>query len=483
VAVPSFSTFFLAISLAYMVWAIIASVGLIMQRRSPPATLGWMLALVFLPYVGALIYLFFGPRRLARKRLRYAAVRQAMARATAKVQTLALPEQLSEDVRTRYRQLARLAQRLGQPLPSRAGSVTVFHDGDACYHAMHDAIANARDHIHIEYYIWAPGEAADRVRDALIERARAGVKVRVLLDDVGSADAGEGYFKPLRDARAEVAWFNQVRLSHFRPTLVNFRTHRKIVICDGLVGFTGGMNLSDVHSNAVSGAETWRDTHLRITGAPVASLQRLFLENWLFATGDDGLLPSHFPPPPREANGPSVQIIGSGPDDNTHAIHKTMFTAITSARESIFICTPYFVPDESVLAALSSAALRGVGIALMVPVRGDSLLVTAAAESYFDELARVGVEIYQYGPPMLHAKTMVVDNYLALVGTANLDNRSFRLNFEVLAVVYDAATASALMRAFQQDLLRATRYRPASLKRRPWPRFLGATARLFSPIL
>ena len=479
---PSFSTLILVVSIAYLAWAIIVSVGLVPQRRSPIATLGWLLALLFLPYIGAIVYLFFGPRRLRRKRLRYAEVRKALARATANVATLALPEQLSEDVRTRYRQLAHLGQRCGQMLATRAGSITVYHEGDALYAAIHDAIANARDHIHVEYYIWAPGEVADALRDALGKRAREGVKVRVLVDDVGSADANERYFKPLLDAGAQVAWFNPVRLSHFRPTLVNFRTHRKIVICDGAVGFTGGMNVSDVHSTRISGQHAWRDTHLRITSAPVAALQRLFLEDWQFATGEGEVLPAHFPAPARESAGPSVQVIGSGPDDGIYAIQKTLFTAITSARNSIFICTPYFVPDESILSAITSAALRGVGVALMVPLRGDSLLVTAAAESYYDELVRVGVEIYLYGPPMLHAKTLVVDSSLALVGTANLDNRSFRLNFENLAVIYDATTAAALMRSFQQDLLRATRYRGGT-RRRTWSRFLGASARLFSPIL
>ncbi|MEO7402928.1 MAG: cardiolipin synthase [Burkholderiales bacterium] len=471
---------------AYVLWAIFVSIGLISARRSPVATIGWLLTLLALPYIGALVYLFFGPRRLHRKRLRYTSARRFIAKATERYETLAAPNSAGEEIRLRYRQLADLARRLHQLPPLRAGKVELYVDGDSCYRAIIEAISRAADHVHLEYYIWEPGTIADRVLAALIDRARAGVKIRLLVDDVGSSKADERYFAPLIAAGAEVAWFNPLRWSRIRLTLLNFRTHRKIVVIDGRVAFMGGMNVTDSQSSASGGGNAWRDTHMRIDGSPVAALQRVFLDDWQFACGACDVLPSFFPEPVAKAgdvSGPSVQIIASGPDESTYAIQAFYFAAVANARHSLAITTPYFVPDEALLTALKSASLRGVNCRLLVPKKGDSKLVTAAARSYFDELLVAGVEIYEYGPPMLHGKTMVIDHSVAIVGSANLDNRSFRLNFEVIAVVYDALTAQALGGIFEEDLRRAIRVPARSTRRDFKDRFQLGLARLFSPLL
>jgi cardiolipin synthase len=486
----------LILTIAYLAWAVAVIVALILARRSSAATLAWALALLALPYVGAAIYLFFGPRRLHRKKLRYAHARRQIRQVAPGLGTT-VGGAMGEAIRVRYRQLARLATELGQPAPLRADEpVTLYIDGDDCYAAIEAAIRAATDHVHLEYYIWDPGRAGDRLRDALAERARAGVKVRLLLDDVGSDGASDDYFATLTRAGGELAWFNPLRISRFRPTLLNFRTHRKIVVVDGRIGFIGGMNVSDVQSSdgsVLSGTRArgdrlespleWRDTHMRIVGAPVGALQRVFLDDWSFAFGTCKVEPTHFPASERDPTGPSVQIIASGPDDSVFAIQQFKFAAIASSRQSLSITTPYLVPDEATLSALKSAALRGVNVRLLVPKQGDSKLVTAAGRSYYDELVAAGVVLFEYGPAMLHAKTMVIDDTVAVVGTANLDNRSFRLNFEVIAVVYDVAAAGQLGAIFDQDLRSAVRYRPPTGKRPIGERLMFGIARLVSPLL
>lgn len=465
---------------AYAAWAAGVTTMLLVARRPPVTTISWLLALLLLPYVGAVIYFFFGPRRLRRKRLRYARSRSAVAGQAPAV--LARPQHLSEDFFHRYRQLAALAERLEQPAPARAAALEIYTDGDALYDALLAAIAGARHHLHLEYYIWAPDRTGTRLRDALAERARAGVQVRLLVDTVGSNTTRDAFFRPLQAAGGEVAWFNRPRLRKLRLRYFNFRTHRKILVADGRVAFTGGMNVADDHSRAASGDAAWRDTHLRFEGAPAAHLQRVFLDDWAFARGPCEVTPAFFPDS-APGSGPFVQVVSSGPDQDTWAIERMMFNAIANARSTIRLTTPYFVPDEPMLAALVAAALRGVSVALLVPKQTDSALVTAAARSYFEELARVGIEIWEYGPPMLHAKTAVFDEVVSLVGTANFDNRSFRLNFEVVAAVYSTETARRLNAQFDADLARAEPYAVPARRAPLRARLLMGAARLFSPVL
>ena len=469
--------------LAYLVWVLVVGIGLILQRRSPVATLGWLFALLALPYIGIVVWVLFGPRLVARRRLRFAMIRSRVDRASVDFRKTAFATDIGEEMRGRFRQLITLATRLRQPRPARAEGIELYFNGDACFEAIEAAIGAARHHIHIEVYIWEPGSVADRLLALLCEQARKRIAVRVLVDDVGSGNATERYFAPLIAAGGEVAWFNPVRFSHVRPTIANFRTHRKIVVCDGLVGFTGGMNFSSVHSTLSAGDSSWRDTHVRLTGAPVAALQRVFLEDWNFAGPQCSIVAEFFPEIPTPSEGPVVQILASGPDTSDYAIQRFIFSAITTARDSIRLTTAYFVPDDATLEALKAAALRGVDIQLLVPHKGDSRLVTAAARSYFDEITRTGIKVFEYGPSMLHAKVLSVDNALAIVGTANIDNRSFRLNFEVVAAIFDRGAAERLSAQFDLDLASAKRYKPMYDHGKLLPRLTAATARLFSPVL
>ena len=325
-----------------------------------------------------------------------------------------------------------------------------------------------------------------RVIEALEERARAGVEVRLLVDAVAEG-LGHATGRRMRAAGVDLRFFNRVRLLRPWWRSLNFRSHRKIAVIDGWIGFTGGMNVTDDHSVRAKGKAAWRDTHVRIVGPVVHGLQATFMHNWVFATGDDlgcdkrERFASFFPPTPAgeeladvltvghhdgnvatpagaerpEAAAPLqiAQILASGPDDDVYAVEAFYFAAITSAHERLWLTTPYFVPGEAILAAIASAAHRGVDVRLLVPHKTDSIWVDAASRTYHDELLAAGAQIYLYEAPMLHAKTAIVDGALAIVGTANLDNRSFRLNFEVVAAFYGGPCVAELARAFSEGAI------------------------------
>jgi cardiolipin synthase A/B len=295
------------------------------------------------------------------------------------------------------------------------------------------------------------------------------------------------------------------------------RHYRKIVVIDGTIGFTGGMNVTDDHSVRAKGKAAWRDTHIRMVGPAVHGLQATFMENWVFATGDDlgcdrpERFASFFPPTPAgeeladvatfgdpavsvamssrpEGSTPVAapqiaQILASGPDDDVYAIEAFYFAAITSAQERLWLTTPYFVPGEAILAAIASAAHRGVDVRLLLPCKTDSIWVDAASRTYHDELLAAGARIYLYESPMLHAKTAIVDDALAIVGTANLDNRSFRLNFEVVAACYGGPFVAELAHAFEVDLAHAKRQELREAKSPFAQRLLASAARLLAPQL
>jgi cardiolipin synthase len=362
--------------------------------------------------------------------------------------------------------------------------VELLSGGARTFDAIFEAVRAARDHVHIEYYIFEPDRIGTQLRELLIERARAGVTVRLLLDALGSKRIGRRFIAPMLEAGVEVALFHDTRIGRRLRPVTNYRTHRKIVVCDGSVGFTGGVNITD-EEDARTRPDAYHDVHLRLEGNAVRWLQTTFLEDWSYATGKtpqasaDALARVV---PQLPAGDIAVQIVTSGPDNAQEAIHRMHVAAIHSAEQRAWLTTPYFVPGEPGLMALTSAALRGVDVRLLVPRRSDSWVVSAAARSYYDELIAAGVKVWEYKARMLHSKTLVVDDRCAMIGTANFDNRSFRLNFEVMAVVYGPSLAGPLAAQFETDLHSAASVR--GHRRQPfWRRLLEATARLFSPLL
>jgi cardiolipin synthase len=487
------------LTIAQLVYVAVLATWILFEKRSPVATLAWILALIALPYVGFVVFFLFGPRRLLRKRLKHKRARGAVTAST----PLGASEPPPAQHDPRVEQLVHLVKRMGEPPASQCNAVEIFHDAALAYDSIEAAIREAKSHVHVAYYIFEPGRVGDRFRDALIERAKAGVTVRLLVDDVGSSRMGRRFTKPMRAAGIKIARFNEVTFSRIRSR-VDFRNHRKIVVCDGVVGFTGGVNVSDDYvapseedagrkkaaevirdvRNKVKGHQRpWRDTHVKLTGDAVRWLQLTFLDDWYYVTKYAARDRIYFPPQTK-AGQHLVQIVASGPDRDVEPIQKLYFAAIAMARERVYVTTPYFVPDDAVLTSLTTAAMRGVDVRVLVPRRSDSLVVTAAARSYYDTLLAAGVRVYEYQPTMIHSKTLVVDDFFAAVGTANIDNRSFRLNFEVSAILYGEEHAEELCVQFRKDLVKAKEIKTATRLQVPlrW-RLAEAGARVLSPLL
>ena len=360
-------------------------------------------------------------------------------------------------------------------------------DGAATYAAIIDAIGKARRHVNLEYYIFEPDHAGTAMRDALVERARAGIKVRLLLDAVGSSKVGRKFLRPLLEAGAEVSWFHPRQLlKPLKRPWLNMRTHRKLVVVDGEVAFTGGINVTDEEDDSRN-PNAYRDLHMRIRGQVVHSLQLVFLEDWIYATEQgpelferDDLFPSDLPT--REQGSIDAQVLVSGPDSAWEPIHRLHVAAIQEAKRRVWLVTPYFVPGEAARMALTSAALGGLDVRLMVPKQSDSRFVTLAARSYFDELLEAGVRIFEYGPRMLHSKAFIADDDTCIVGTANFDYRSFFLNYEVCLIGYGSQLNAELAAQFKADLKNANTVQYKSEKRF-LRRLFDSAARLTSPLL
>ena len=469
---------------AYALWVVLACISLLLSRRSPTATLAWIFAFIALPVVSGVYYMMFGPRRLQRRKRRYGVARAVAGSVSAHLRSTSCD--VKPALSSGASGLAAVGKRLGLGEPTFATAVKLLDTGDEKFEELERALAAAKHHVHMEYYIWEPDGIGTHFRDLLVGAAGRGVEVRVLYDAMGSSRIGAKFLEPLLAAGGQVLAFNPVGIIPGRWHLGNFRSHRKIVICDGDVGFLGGINLHDPACARGSGKDAWRDQHARIDGEPVRKLQRHFLENWTYAGGSFKLAAKktelYFPSAKQGGSGVPTQILASGPDDETAPLLAFFLAALASARTRAWIETPYLIPDDALESALRIAVLRDVDVQVIVPKEGDSRLVTAASRTYCEALSRAGVQVFEYGPPMMHSKTMVIDDVVAVVGTANLDNRSFRLNFEVAAAFYDAGVIDRLARRFQEDRRLA---KPFPLRRRG-PRItqlLESIARLTSPVL
>lgn len=456
---------------------------IVSSRRESSATLAWLLAVVLLPFAGALFYFVVGAptfrRRTRKKRAANAEVAPALRRLEDALRVDQAAHWAEGELEERHRTLMALAARVTDAPVLGGNELEVLDDGRAASRALEDAIAGARDHVHLEYYIFRPDETGQRVLKLLAERARAGVEVRLLYDGFGSLALREADVAELCAAGGRAAPFLPIGLWR-RPFQFNFRNHRKIVVVDGKIAFTGGLNIGDEYSGRRR-RYAWRDTHMRIRGPVVVSLQEVFAEDWYFATSED-LVDARYFPPPERAGEMVAQVIDSGPDRPYQPIHRILFTAITLAQDRIWLTTPYFVPDPSIVVALQAAALRGIDVRLLLPSYGDLPLVQLAGRSFYDELLEAGCRIFEYQPVMLHAKTMTVDGCWGTAGSANMDMRSFRLNFEVNLVVYGEAFARRLEDIFLRDLERAREI----LRDRTvgaWDRFVQGAARTLAPVL
>lgn len=435
--------------------SILFGLMIIFQNRSPSKTLAYLLLFFALPIAGIAIYYVFGEnyrkkKLYKRKFTRDQASFERYANYLAKVS-----EHL---IRTHAEQLKGSEQLIrlvlsdtGLPL-SLNNKVDLLLNGEEKFAAMFVALEEARHHIHMEYYIFDNGLIANRLKELLIRKSQEGVNVKIIYDDFGT-DLGFSNLRQLRKAGIAILPFYRI-LFPIVSNRHNYRDHRKIIIIDGKTAFTGGINISDRYDNTLQTSDLyWRDTHLQITGEAVKQLQYLFFINWNFCADDElPITHDYFPDIPHTEDNQLVQLIHSGPDSDRASIMMSYFAAITLARDYVYITTPYFIPNESLLTALKTAALGKVDVRLLVPGVSDSRLVNAAAQSYYEELLEAGVKIYLYQKGFVHAKTMVADHCLSIVGSANMDIRSFDLNFELNATVYDTKVHDQLKAAFEKDM-------------------------------
>lgn len=458
---------------------------LLRRSQQPMAQLTWILCLLTVPYLGVVLWWAIGRTHLKRKRRRRARARQEVSRGLAKLDRPLTPPELPDsqdgDALALLKRQAMLVSD-NDVFPTTGGNnVRILFGGREAYPAFEEAIRAARHHVHVQFYIWQRDAVGERLRDLLVQKAREGVEVRLLYDAIGaSAVSYGGFMDPLREAGGQVAPFLPFRLE--RSLRVNFRNHRKIVIVDGEVGFTGGLNVGEEYFD-------WYDIAFRVQGHVVNQLQEVFAEDWFFATEEsiselayfDGVTSS---PVDGDCGDVVARVVASGPDSVHAVIHAMFFIAITSARERIWITTPYFIPDGAIMTALRTAAMRGVDVRLLLPGKSDVPVAQTAGRGYFDELLEAGVRIYEYEPSVLHAKILTFDDRWAIVGSANMDNRSFRLQFEVNLALESEEINDRLCADFRERLLDAEEIDPVQWRERGrWSRLKEALARLLSPVL
>jgi len=461
------------------VLGLVALPRVLSERRESYATLSWVLAIVFVPYLGLGLYALIGSRRIHRtRRVKSRADARLSAAEDAAAAGLAAFARPGREPSVGLEGVLRLADRIASGPATTGNAVKLLIDGEATFDALEAAIRAARHHVHLEYYIFNADRTGARFRDLLAAKAREGVEVRLLLD--GTNRVGEDFFAPLAAAGAHIAVFMPIVLSLRLGRNPTLRNHRKIVVVDGVTGFTGGVNIGDEYLAGHRHRKRWRDTHAQIRGPAVHRLQEVFVEDWHFATGVDLVSARYFPA--QVAVGDQlVNVLRSGPDEEWQVIHDILFAAITQAEHSVVLTTPYFVPGPAFETALTTAALRGVEVRLLLPRHADHWLMDYAARAFLPDVMRAGVRVFQYGPGMMHAKTAVVDGMWATVGSANMDVRSFRLNFEANLVVHGEAFASELGAAIEADIAEAREVKPRQPNRRD--RILLGVARVLAPVL
>ena len=448
---------------------------IITDNRNPLKTLPWIIVLVFAPVVGLVFYFFFG-QNLSKQRI--------ISRRTRKRITMQLEEAHDDgrpDIPDEHLPLARLLAATIHSVPLYGSRITPYTDGKSKMEALLAEIARAKHHIHIQYYIFCDDTTGCRLRDALVAKARQGVEVRILYDDVGCSGVKKSFFEGMRREGIEAFAFLHVKFPLF-TSKVYYRNHRKIAVIDGCVGFIGGMNIADRY---VRGTEwgSWRDTHFRIEGSGAAGLQASFLSDWSATTKRHIAGAEYYPAAERHTDD-ILQIVPSGPFGKWRALLQADSYAVSNARKRIWIQTPYYLPSDVLNSALQVAALAGIDVRLMLPARSDSKVVDLASHSYLDDMMKAGVKILFYKPGFLHSKLLIIDDSLTVIGSANMDFRSFEHNFEVNAFVYDREFTARMAGVFEDDASRCHALTPGEWFNRPRPRrWAESLMRVFSPLL
>lgn len=458
----------------YSLTVFVTIVVVILENRSPIRTLAWVLVLVFAPLIGIVLFYFFGQNN---RQIRNISKQYPL---WSKI----LPDEFSineclAELPDRYTSLSTLLTRTCVSFVIKGSEVEVITTGKRKFDALLDDIAQARHHIHMEYFIFNDDDTGRRVKEALMAKAEQGVEVRFLYDNVANIKIPSRFYNEMEASGVLVSPFMKIRLPNFKSR-VNYRNHRKVVVIDGSIGYIGGMNVGDEYNKDPN----WRDTHLRICGRGVYGLQSNFLMDWYSSgekrVGDE----AHYFPSCEVHSNNLLQIAAGGPNMQWPNLMQATLQIIVSAKKYLYIQTPYFLPTESLFEALQTAALAGVDVRLMVSHKSDSIYVDPAAKSYYSELLRAGLRIFEHQTKFIHAKTMVADDYLSVIGSANMDFRSFESNFEINGYLYDASLAAQNKAIFMEDLKGCKEVLLEEWSNRPWwKKSLESILRLFAPLL
>jgi len=464
--------------MAYVIVVVLVSLAVLTDNRQPAKTVAWLLVLIMVPVAGVVIFIFFGRSTRKEKYISQHSLDMLSRRSMAhfvEQRNLRIPESHTELIRQFANQ--------NVALPFCDNEVEVYTSGYEFFPSLLEAIHNAQDHIHIITYIFEDDALGQMVADALIDKVREGVAVRLIYDDVGCWKVRNKFFERMEQEGIGVYAFMPVRFPAL-TSKVNYRNHRKICVIDGNVGFIGGMNIA---SRYVKGKKNqpWRDTHLRIRGRAVYGLQTAFLVDWYFVSRTMLADLNYFPPVEDVADGGGLaQIVTSDPISQWPELEQGYVRVLLEARKYVYMETPYFLPTESLIFALRTCALAGVDVRLLIPRHGDAVLVDWASRSFLDDVMEAGVKIYLYEKGFNHSKLLVSDDNLCSCGSANLDFRSFENNFESNAFIYDKATVAKIKQVFLDDMEHSIILDQDKFDHRPFLMRLGESAmRLFSPLL
>jgi cardiolipin synthase A/B len=469
-------------SILLTVSLIIIGIIIFLENRHPAQTLTWLVVFGAFPIVGFIFYFLFGRnyRKERMYRKKYFLDKEAFLKING------VPDDSEERVQEmgmHQQKLFRLAQRIGNSPISFGTETKILTNGEETFSHILEELERANHHIHLEYYIVRHDKIGNEIKSVLIQKAKEGVKVRFLYDAVGSWKLSSQYVEDLKNAGVEMVAFGPVRLP-FLNNKFNFRNHRKIIVIDGSTAFMGGLNIGDEYLGRVEQFGFWRDTHLMLKGEAVRTLQLIFLQDWYYSTDHSFLTDEYLSPLPIEHNHGGVQMIAGGPDNEWAVIKSIFFSMITSAKESVWIASPYFIPDDDIFQALKIAALSGLDVRLLVPKNPDKRIVFHASRSYFPELLEAGVRIFEYKNGFMHSKIVIVDNEFASIGTSNMDMRSFHLNFEVNAFLYRTGSTQKMVNDFLKDLLESREIHIETFSQRHLGlKIMESTCRLLSPLL
>lgn len=461
----------------YIFWILSTVVVVLLENRQPVKTIAWVLVLILLPVVGLLFFYVFGEDMRKERRIERKSVNLLTLRTLSE-----LPADEPHEVPPRFQRMINLFEEHNAALLTNYNKVDIYDEGADFILSLFKALLNARHHIHLQSYIIDDDALGQMLSDILRAKAREGVEVRLIYDDVGCWNVHNRFFNRMLREGVRACAFMPVKAPMFTHK-INYRNHRKIAVIDGRIGFIGGMNIARRYVKG-QGPQRWRDLHLRLEGSSVLSLQRDFLADWSFATGVLITDPTYYPRFDRHVGHAAVQIVTSDPVSHWPQIMTGITWMILNARRYIYIQTPYFMPTEPVLQALRTAAMSGVDVRLMVPQKPDGFWLRWANDSYFKDVLEAGVRLFTFRPGFLHSKALVADDEWATVGSSNMDFRSFENNMEANAFIYNRETALKIKQIFEIDSRGCKEILLCQWQRRSYRRrLLESFTRIFSPLL